>query len=38
VTRYWDNVGGDTLEAALSNAAIGARFIVSISYLLNSSV
>lgn len=24
---YWDNVGGDTLEAALVNAAVGARFI-----------
>jgi hypothetical protein len=26
--RYWDNVGGDTLEAALDNAAIYARFIM----------
>jgi len=24
---YWDNVGGETLDAALTNAAIGARFI-----------
>ncbi|KAF8811021.1 NAD(P)-binding protein [Phlegmacium glaucopus] len=24
---YWDNVGGSTLEAALSNATTGARFI-----------
>lgn len=27
--RYWDNVGGETLEAALANAAKNARFIVS---------
>ena len=26
---YWDNVGGETLEAAIDNAARGARFIVS---------
>lgn len=25
---YWDNVGGEILEAALDNAAIGACFIV----------
>jgi NADPH-dependent curcumin reductase CurA len=24
---YWDNVGGETLDAALANASIGARFI-----------
>jgi len=29
VSRYWDNVGGETLDAALMNAAAGARFIVS---------
>jgi hypothetical protein len=28
--RYWDNVGGETLEAALDHASIGARFIVSV--------
>jgi NADPH-dependent curcumin reductase CurA len=27
VYRYWDNVGGETLEAALDNAATYARFI-----------
>lgn len=27
--RYWDNVGGETLEAALGAAAKNARFIVS---------
>jgi NADPH-dependent curcumin reductase CurA len=27
--RYWDNVGGETLEAALAAAAMNARFIVS---------
>lgn len=27
--RYWDNVGGETLEAALEAAATYARFIVS---------
>lgn len=26
---FWDNVGGQTLEAALEAAKIGARFIVS---------
>lgn len=26
---YWDNVGGETLDAALENAILGARFIVS---------
>jgi NADPH-dependent curcumin reductase CurA len=31
-SRYWDNVGGETLDAALLNAAVGARFIVSIIY------
>lgn len=30
---YWDNVGGETLDAALSNARKGARFIVSITLL-----
>ena len=30
MVRYWDNVGGETLDAALTNAANGARFIVSI--------
>lgn len=24
---FWDNVGGETLEAAIENAAVGARFI-----------
>ena len=33
VSRYWDNVSGETLDAALMNASSGARFIVSISYL-----
>ena len=28
VHRYWDNVGGDTFDAALENAARNARFIV----------
>ena len=37
VSRYWDNVGGETLDAALMNASTGARFIVSISYLLTAS-
>ena len=27
--RYWDNVGGETLDAALAAAAEHARFIVS---------
>ncbi|KDQ23503.1 hypothetical protein PLEOSDRAFT_1109146 [Pleurotus ostreatus PC15] len=27
--RYWDNVGGETLEAALDNASTGARFLES---------
>ncbi len=27
---YWDNVGGETLDAALANAKKGARFIVRI--------
>lgn len=27
--RYWDNVGGETLDAALAAAAMNARFIVS---------
>lgn len=30
--RFWDNVGGETLEAALDAAAIGARFIVRYQY------
>ena len=30
VFRYWDNVGGETLDAALLNASLGARFLVSI--------
>ena len=30
LSRYWDNVGGETLDAALMNATTGARFIVSI--------
>jgi NADPH-dependent curcumin reductase CurA len=25
---YWDNVGGETLDHALTNATIGARFII----------
>lgn len=29
VSRYWDNVGGETLEAALAAAARHARFIAS---------
>ena len=37
VSRYWDNVGGETLEAALMNASMRARFIVSISCLLTAS-
>lgn len=32
INSYWDNVGGDTLSAALEAASIGARFIVSGSY------
>ena len=28
VDVYWDNVGGETLDAALNNAAMHARFIV----------
>lgn len=28
VTIYWDNVGGESLDAALQHAATGARFIV----------
>jgi NADPH-dependent curcumin reductase CurA len=28
-SRYWDNVGGETLDAALNAANKGARFIVS---------
>ena len=32
--RYWDNVGGETLDAALAHASRNARFIVSISSLL----
>ena len=35
--RYWDNVGGETLDAALAHAARNARFIVSISCFLISS-
>ena len=27
INVYWDNVGGETLEAAINHAAIGARFI-----------
>lgn len=27
-SRYWDNVGGDILDAALEHAAIKSRFIV----------
>jgi len=27
INIYWDNVGGETLDAALTNAALGARFI-----------
>ena len=30
LSRYWDNVGGETLDAALMNAEIGSRFIVSL--------
>ena len=26
---YWDNVGGETLDAALATATTGARFLVS---------
>ena len=33
--RYWDNAGGEALDAALMNASTGARFIVSNSYLLD---
>jgi len=28
---YWDNVGGETLEAAIDNAKAGARFLVRLS-------
>ena len=28
--RYWDNVGGESLDAALEYAARYARFIVSV--------
>jgi len=31
--RYWDNVGGETLEHALTAANVGGRFIVSQSVL-----
>ena len=31
LSRYWDNVGGETLDAALVNASEGARFIVCVS-------
>lgn len=27
INVYWDNVGGETLEAAIDHAAVGARFI-----------
>lgn len=29
---YWDNVGGETLDAALDNAAMRARFIVRVNF------
>lgn len=29
ITRFWDNVGGETFEAAIEYAANGARFLVS---------
>ena len=29
LSRFWDNVGGETLDAALMHASTGARFIVS---------
>ena len=29
LNSYWDNVGGETLDAALEAANVGARFIVS---------
>ena len=32
-TSFWDNVGGETLEAALEAAKVGARFIVRYSTL-----
>ena len=32
--RYWDNVGGESLEAALDAAAWHARFIVRPSFVL----
>jgi NADPH-dependent curcumin reductase CurA len=31
--RYWDNVGGDTLDAALEHANVYGRFIVSWMFL-----
>ena len=37
VSRYFDNVGGETLDTALMKANVGARFIVSISYALSAS-
>ena len=32
--RYWDNVGGATLDAALEAAALDARFIVSSNFFI----
>ena len=29
INIYWDNVGGESLDAALQHAAKGARFLVS---------
>lgn len=31
---YWDNVGGEVLEAALDNAKSGARFLVRLSIII----
>ena len=31
---YWDNVGGEVLEAALDNAKRGARFLVRLSIII----
>jgi len=36
--RYWDNVGGATLDAALEAAALNARFIVSSNFSLGTSL
>ncbi len=35
---YWDNVGGETLDAALDNAAMRARFIVRVHFTASSHI